>query len=658
MELPILAVLILLPVLCAILIRVIDSSAMRTVVVIANSLIIAAAALYLGAQLLQTGEPLRISISSESFPIDISLIIKGLDLLLFLYIGYLGFKLKKVIIVVLTVLQFVPFFLFELLQVFGKVEETTTPFILDYLSLVMILLVSLVGPIITIFALGYMKEHEHHQHLKKSMQPRFFMVMLLFLGAMNALCLTNNLSWMYFFWEVTTLCSFLLISHDKNEISIKNATRALWMNSLGGVAFIFGIIAIYLTTHSLDMNFIISNTNSENFVGLLPIGLGLLCFAGFTKSAQFPFQGWLLGAMVAPTPVSALLHSSTMVKAGVYLVVRFAPAFSNTILANLVAIIGGFTFLAASAVAISQRNGKRVLAYSTIANLGLIICCAGIDNHAALGAAILLMIFHALSKGLLFLCVGTIEHGIGSRDIEDMQGLMKRMPFTTFVTVIGMISMLLPPFGVLITKWLAIEASVNSPLVLICIVLGSAFTVVFWAKWIGIILTMSYKQQYNTEKLPNSVNFSLIILVSSVIAVSIQIVTLFNFLIKPYLSALPNPGNSILGTNGIELIITNAENALSGGFAAVIFFIVVFVVMLTIPLFINRTKPEAVKAPYLCGSNTQDPRGIEFVGPGDKTVNVIVRNYYLSGTFGEGNLTIWLNIIAGAMILIMFGVVI
>ncbi len=657
MELPILAILVLLPVLCALLIRAIDAPVVRAVIVIANSIIIAAAALYLGSKLIQAGQPLQITIHNEGLPIDTSWIIKGLDLLLLIYIGYLGVKLKNVLIVALTTLQFIPFFLFELLQVFGPVEEPANAFTLDYLSLVMILLVSLIGPIITIFALGYMKEHEHHQHLNKSMQPKFFMVMLIFLGAMNALCLTNNLSWMYFFWEVTTLCSFLLISHDKNEISIKNATRALWMNSLGGVAFISAIVIIYLATNTLDISEIIRSSDPTNFVGLLPIGLGLLCFAGFTKSAQFPFQSWLLGAMVAPTPVSALLHSSTMVKAGVYLVLRFSPAYSNTILANLVAIIGGFTFLAASAVAISQRNGKRVLAYSTIANLGLIICCAGIDNHAALGAAILLMIFHALSKGLLFLCVGTIEHGIGSRDIEDMQGLMKRMPFTTFVTVIGMISMLLPPFGVLITKWLAIEASVNSPLVLICIVLGSAFTVVFWAKWIGIILTMSYKPQYNTEKLPNSVNFSLIMLVSFVIAVSIQIVTVFNFIIRPYLSSLPNPGSAILGSIGLELIIVNAENAISGGFAVLIFFIVLLVVMLTIPLFINRTKPEAIKAPYLCGSNTDDHKGLEFIGPGDKNVSIIVRNYYLSGTFGESNLSIWLNVIAGALILIMFGVV-
>ena len=169
--------------------------------------------------------------------------------------------------------------------------------------------------------------------------------------------------------------------------------------------------------------------------------------------------------------------------------------------------------------------------------LGLIICCAGIGTNIAIAAAILLIIFHAVSKGLLFLCVGTIEHGIGSRDIEDMQGLMKKMPFTTVITVIGMISMLLPPFGVLITKWLAIESSVDarSPIVLICIILGSAFTVVFWAKWIGIILTMSYKAKYKTEKLSFSIKSALTVLVAAVLACSVLLVPLYNNLIKPYI---------------------------------------------------------------------------------------------------------------------------
>ncbi len=645
-----LAIAILLPALSAGLCYAARNKTARSVIVVASAVILAASALLLVNLLSRSGGSIRLNF--EDMPVDIGIIIEFLDIALLIYIIYIGLSLRKILISALAVLQLIPMLIFE---IFGSVKEPADAFVIDYLSLVMILLVSVIGPIVVVFALGYMKEHEHHQGIKKSKQPRFFMIMFIFLGAMNGLVMTNNLLWMYFFWEVTTLCSFLLISHDGNTESVKNAIRALWINMLGGVAFAVGIILIYSAAGTIAVDEIVSMKPGAAFAGLLPIGLGMLCFAGFTKSAQFPFQSWLLGAMVAPTPVSALLHSSTMVKAGVYLVVRMAPAFSGTTLGKIVAVVGGFTFLAGSAIAISQRNAKRVLAYSTIANLGLIICCAGIGTTVALGAAILLIIFHAISKGLLFLCVGTIEHGIGSRDIEDMQGLMKRMPYTTVITVIGMISMLLPPFGVLMTKWLAIEAAVHLPVVLLLIILGSAFTVFFWSKWIGIILTMSYKPKYFIEKLTAPVRISLAILLVLVVAASFLITPLFNTLVAPQLAAygLADSGSLIGGNGGLWL-----GNGV-GGFASVFFFVILLLVILTIPYFLRRTKPERIKPPYLGGELANDDiRGLEFIGPGDKLETVVVTNYYFTRVLGEENLTLWLNLIAGAIILAMFGVVI
>ncbi|MDP4093516.1 MAG: proton-conducting transporter membrane subunit [Bacillota bacterium] len=640
------AVAILLPALSAALCYLIRSTPTRKFIVLFTALVMFVVAGILTQQLIKSPNGKLTPTMNLDF---VGWIIKFLDMVLMIYIIYTGVRLRKALIVTLASIQLIALVIFE---VFGTVEEPKTSFVIDYLSLVMILLVSIIGPIISIFAMGYMKEHEHHLGLQKSRQPRFFMIIFVFLAAMNALVMTNNLSWMFFFWEVTTLCSFLLISHDGNTESVKNASRALWMNLVGGVAFVFAMIIIYNTTHTLAIDEIVG----KGLVGLLPIAL--LCFAGFTKSAQFPFQSWLLGAMVAPTPVSALLHSSTMVKAGVYLIVRLVPAYAGTVLGTVVAVVGGFTFMAASAVAISQSNGKRVLAYSTIANLGLIICCAGIGNYVSLAAAVLLMIFHAVSKGLLFLCVGTIEQGIGSRDIEDMQGLMKRMPFTTVITVIGMISMLLPPFGVLITKWLTIESSTSLPLVMMFIILGSAFTVVFWSKWLGIILTMSYKPKHKIEHLTASVKGALSALFVGVLAASILIVPLFNNLIKPYLQSLGNVEDLPIGGSKGGIWIT-VGNAVFGGFASLLFFGIIFILMITIPIFLKRTKAESIKPPYLCGENiNNDVRGLEFYSPAEKVEKVVVRNYYLGGIFGEKNLTPWLNFISGAIILIMFGAVI
>lgn len=295
---------------------------------------------------------------------------------------------------------------------------------------------------------------------------------------------------MFFFWEITTLCSFFLISHDGTREAKRNATRALWMNMVGGIGFLAAMLFMQKAIGTLSIQAMLAQSVvMHSTAAMLPIAF--LCFAAFTKSAQLPFQSWLCGAMVAPTPVSALLHSSTMVKAGVYLVLRLSPAFAGTMLAGIVSLTGAFTFVAASALACGQSNGKKILAYSTIANLGLIIACAGMATPAAITAAILLIIFHAVSKGLLFLCVGTIEQHIGSRDIESMRGLYKIMPRVAVITLFGIVTMMLPPFGALLAKWIAIEASVSAPAfmpVLVVSSLQARLTVLFWARWAGLLL--------------------------------------------------------------------------------------------------------------------------------------------------------------------------
>ncbi len=369
-----------------------------------------------------------------------------------------------------------------------KVESAY--FNIDQLSQIMILVVNIVGTAIILFATGYMDQYEEHRHLNR--QKTFYFTMSFFLAAMNGLVISDTLGWMFLFWELTTLCSFILISYNMDEEGINNGFRALALNLVGGIALSMGIILL-ATKYDISTLSGIGTYAGTNATALAAIALpvALLCIGGFAKSAQMPFQSWLLGAMVAPTPVSALLHSSTMVNAGVFLIIKLVPAYANTPLGTAIAVYGSFTFVICSALALSQRNAKRVLAYSTIANLGLIIASAGIGTPLAVAASMMLILFHAISKGLLFLCTGEIEHTIGSRDIEDMSGLIKKAPLLTSIAALGMVSMLLPPFGVLLTKWVSMEAASSNPVVVVFLVLGSALTTVYYSKWLGTIMSSS-----------------------------------------------------------------------------------------------------------------------------------------------------------------------
>jgi len=296
---------VLLPFLVAALLLVLREQNLRKVILVATA----------GALILASLAMLRAGAFTLSpAPLYDTLVTLG-DFVILFVVLCVGLKRKNQIIIWLTLAQIVGLVWFEFFVL--KEHGHTPAFFADNLSLVMVLIISIIGSLIAVYGIGYMKVHEEHLHLTKSKQPGFFFFIVLFLGAMNGLVLANNMLWMYFFWECTTLCSFMLIGHDNTEIARKNAERALWMNVLGGTAFLFGVILLHKTTGTLSLQDILARGSQFAVAGSAILApMFLLVFAGMTKSAQVPFQSWLCGAMVAPTPVSALLHSSTMVKAG------------------------------------------------------------------------------------------------------------------------------------------------------------------------------------------------------------------------------------------------------------------------------------------------------------------------------------------------------
>ncbi len=641
------AIAILLPVVAGFLILAIRNYFARGVVVVLTAALLIANAILFASKGPFTYSP------PPGF--DWAVLISILDFAILITYIILGFKLRNRLVLIFSLTQIIPLAYFEL--VMKAHVEPKPAFVVDNLAIVMSMIISIIGSLICIYAIRYMRDHEEHAHLEKSRQSRFLFWLVLFLGAMNGLVFANNLVWLYFFWEVTTLCCFMLISHDKTQIALENASRALWMNATGGTAFILAIIYLYATqggASALSVQNIVSG-NVHSAAMLIPVAF--LCFTGCTKAAQMPFQGWLLGAMVAPTPVSALLHSSTMVKAGVYLVLRLAPAYAGTYLSTAIAMVGAFTFFGASALAISQTMGKRVLAYSTIANLGLIMACAGINTPLSIAAAILLIIFHAISKGLLFLCAGTIEHQIWSRDIEDMEGLAAKAPLVTLITAVGMLSMFLPPFGMLLGKWIAIEAAYKVPLAAIFFVLASALTMVFWTKWLGRLLEVVPKLGWPIEKLSPSYSVPLWTLFVGVFTVGFGIGPIYQYFISSATSNVIGGVSNIVASNwsGIVLTSTAAKAASAVGSFPVWALFVVLAIALLFPMLFFRLKPTQLRQVYLCGEQSGGTDTDEWLAEADIKTKFILGGYYFQATLGETALNPWFNTVAILLLAVMIG---
>ena len=620
--------LILFPFLAAVVCYLIRNHTIRNLVVLTSGGVLIACALLLIPQVPFDFSPTTL------LGVSIHEILKAADFLLLFLILYFGIRHKNAVIMSLAGFQIV---LLGVLEFFMVKSAAPGPiFHCDSLSLIMILIICIVGSIICAQAIPYMKKHEDELKITFSRQPLFFFVMILFLGAMNGVVLSNDMSFLYFFFELTTVCSFLLIGHDKSERATKNAVRALWMNSLGGAAFIIALVVINTRLGTLDMQTIIHSGTQTKLI-LLP--LALLYVAAFTKSAQFPFQSWLLGAMVAPTPVSALLHSSTMVKVGVYLALRIAPAIQGLFLTQCVTIFGAFTFLAAAALAVGQSNGKKVLAYSTISNLGLIFACAGLNTPESITAAVILIIFHAVSKALLFLCVGTIEQHIESRNIEDMRGLYTRMPLTALITVMGVITMIMPPFGLLLGKWMAMEAAAGFLAGIVMIAMGSALTVMYWARWAGILMSDPFAGKFRMERQPVLTWMALLSLCAVIGALSVFSPWIYNWFVIP-----------VMGTDYPAAYAAGYgifENAY-GAFAVLPLSVIAGVGFLISILAVRGARKSRITMPYLSGLQTTEPR--VFKGPMNQLIIAEAGNYYLSSIFGENKLTAWINI--GAIVLL------
>lgn len=312
-------------------------------------------------------------------------------------------------------------------------------FYLDGLSLLFGLLITGIGALVLVYTGGYLKDHPH--------LGRFYGFLLMFMASMLGVVLADNTICLFLFWELTSVSSFLLIGfeHEK-ETSRAAALQALLVTSLGGLALLGGFLLLDQAGGSRELSLLLGRGDAIRAHSLY-VPIVLLVVAGaFTKSAQFPFHFWLPAAMEAPTPVSAYLHSATMVKAGVYLLARMTPALADTTLwSGAVTGFGAVTMLFAAILAFRQRDLKLILAYSTISALGIMVMLAGVGTPLALEAMIVFLFGHALYKGALFMLAGAIDHETGTRDVNRLSGLRRAMPASAAAGLLAALSMAAVP---------------------------------------------------------------------------------------------------------------------------------------------------------------------------------------------------------------------
>ena len=330
-------------------------------------------------------------------------------------------------------------------------------FRLDGLSLLMALIISGVGALILVYAGGYMQG--------AASAGRLYALLLAFMASMLGLVLSDNLIALFVFWELTSVTSFLLIGwHFHEERSRAAALQALIVTAGGGLALLAGFVLIGLVGGTWEISALTAQASTLQGSELyLPILL-LLWLGAASKSAQFPFHFWLPGAMAAPTPVSAYLHSATMVKAGVYLLARLSPALAGTNEWSLIFMVTGLvTLLLGGYLSLKQDDMKRMLAYSTVSSLGLLVTLLGLGTKLAIEAATLYLLAHALYKGALFMVAGAIDHATGTRDLRRLRGLAGAMPTSALAATLAALSMAGLPFLVgFAAKEIIYEASLLS----------------------------------------------------------------------------------------------------------------------------------------------------------------------------------------------------
>ena len=524
---------------------------------------------------------------------------KWMDLLMTIYdfalLGYFfyqGIIRKNSLIAILATIQ-IAFLIFVLLMM----PHSLTPNIyVDNITVMFYLIVAIIGVPIAIFATKYMDYQEKNKH-------SFVAIVVWFLGVMNFAVSVNNIEWFFALFETTTLASYIMIGFRGDKEAIKNSNLALWMNQIGGIAILVALMIFIKANGVYHFTDLLKNPTLISMAAL-----GFLSLSALVKGAQLPFHKWLLGAMIAPTPVSAILHSATMVKIAPYLILRIAPVIKGTLLAKLLIITTGYVFVVAAVIALTQDNFKKILAYSTISLLGLMMLAAAVGTPIAVTASLVLIIFHAFAKGFLFVEAGVLEKVFHVKYIKDMRRLIEKAPLTLMFIFFGFLNMTFVPFGTFIGKWMMIEEVSNflqhgSYIILILYVgAGSAFLSILYMKVLGISVRKAHGiGKVKWVNLPATFNFVSIWYYVWLLGITIFIAPFISDFILPITKSIAGEAN--IHADGLTLYMNNSALYFWQIAGALILLLLIH----ALPYFV-KFKADTVH-PYNCGENF--PRHME-----------------------------------------------
>jgi multicomponent K+:H+ antiporter subunit A len=454
---------------------------------------------------------------------------------------------------------------------------------LDGLGLLFALLILGIGLLVILYARYYLSEHDP--------MGRFYGLLLLFMAAMLGIVLSENLLLLLVFWELTSLSSFLLIGYWKHRSDARQGARmALAITGGGGLALLAGILLLGHITGSYELSVVLASAELIQTHALYPVTLVLILLGAFTKSAQFPFHFWLPHAMAAPTPVSAYLHSATMVKAGVFLLARLFPALSGTELwFFLVVGTGTATLLLGAYHALFKHDLKGLLAYSTVSHLGLITLLFGIGTPLAAVAGVFHIINHATFKASLFMAAGIIDHETGTRDMRRLGGLWRFMPHTATLAMVAAASMAgVPLFNGFLSKEMFFAKTLHASwmgewswLLPLLATLAALFSVAYSVRFIHDVFFGDVPK--DTSRTPHEPPRYMKVPVEVLVALCLLVGMLPAWTVAPLLAAAatstvgaPLPYYSLAIWHGFNLPLLMSMVALTGG---------VFLYMLRFRLF-------------------------------------------------------------------------